>query len=281
MDDLKEPFSKHYPNRPDLDSLGLRITACGQFLWRDRFPWNFLADRFRTHRYVVNLAVVGTCVVETAHLGAQRVTPGAFWMVFPEEPLSYREPSPDIHYRYIAFDGPAVQKAEDRFRRSRSIGHLRGRMRAPDLFEEAMQCSFSGNPENERYLPGLLHQILDECYPTYGLRTRTPLDDKIAEIIKEIREHPEHDWQFHEVARAAGIDYDSFRLRFRKFTSLPPTQFLLRERIASARRYLLSGLNVQETAEKSGFSDPFYFSRQFKKLTGRSPRDYRGPPSSK
>lgn len=35
------------------------------------------------------------------------------------------------------------------------------------------------------------------------------------------------------------------------------------------------GMSVKGTAISCGFSDPFYFSKAFRKQTGRSPSDYR------
>ncbi|GJM79987.1 hypothetical protein HMSSN139_24830 [Paenibacillus sp. HMSSN-139] len=40
----------------------------------------------------------------------------------------------------------------------------------------------------------------------------------------------------------------------------------------------LTGLSVKEIAGAVGLSDPYYFSRLFKKIMGYSPTEYRGIP---
>lgn len=53
-------------------------------------------------------------------------------------------------------------------------------------------------------------------------------------------------------------------------------QRLLRQRIRAARVLLADGeLRINEVARAVGFPDPYYFSRMFRRETGRSPRAYR------
>ncbi|NLY17752.1 MAG: helix-turn-helix transcriptional regulator [Clostridiaceae bacterium] len=63
---------------------------------------------------------------------------------------------------------------------------------------------------------------------------------------------------------------------FRKNTRQTFTEYLTNLRISYAGKLLrVSDLNVNEVAEKAGFKDYFYFTRVFKKVTGRTPSDYR------
>jgi AraC-like DNA-binding protein len=62
---------------------------------------------------------------------------------------------------------------------------------------------------------------------------------------------------------------------FARETGRTPLQYLLDLRIDEARRLLASNtLNVKQVAHRVGLTDPFYFSRIFRKSTGQSPRDY-------
>jgi YesN/AraC family two-component response regulator len=63
---------------------------------------------------------------------------------------------------------------------------------------------------------------------------------------------------------------------FKKSFKVPPMTFLNRKRIEKAQGILLSESgNVTEAAEASGFSDVFYFSKTFRKITGVSPSEYK------
>ncbi len=78
--------------------------------------------------------------------------------------------------------------------------------------------------------------------------------------------------------REAGVSTSYFRRKFQKAYGLSPTQWLQRERIDYAMNVAkLAGpgrRSVKELAYLSGFEDPYYFSRVFKKWAGVSPREW-------
>lgn len=62
---------------------------------------------------------------------------------------------------------------------------------------------------------------------------------------------------------------------FRQYIGCSPADYLLSYRMEQAKKLLAMGMSVKGTAISCGFSDPFYFSKAFRKQTGRSPSDYR------
>ena len=71
---------------------------------------------------------------------------------------------------------------------------------------------------------------------------------------------------------------DYFRKLFKKEMGVSPLKYLTQIRISHAKRLLRlrqrSGMSVQEIAWLSGFQDSLYFSRVFKKATGKPPQDW-------
>jgi AraC-like DNA-binding protein len=62
------------------------------------------------------------------------------------------------------------------------------------------------------------------------------------------------------------------RRTFAAELKLPPVRYLQEYRIAQARRLLaIGGYSIKEISQMCGFSDPYYFSRAFRKLEGKSP----------
>ena len=63
-----------------------------------------------------------------------------------------------------------------------------------------------------------------------------------------------------------GLSPSYFRKLFKEAYGVSPMQYITKLRIATARNLLLSGeFNVTEAAQRSGFSDIYYFSTIFKK----------------
>lgn len=72
------------------------------------------------------------------------------------------------------------------------------------------------------------------------------------------------------------ISKSSLIRAFRKISGTTPLDYLLKIRIAKASELLKTpDSTITEAALSSGFTDTNYFSRQFKKSTGMSPRDFR------
>jgi len=79
-----------------------------------------------------------------------------------------------------------------------------------------------------------------------------------------------------QTERAAGLKVPHFFRCFQKAMGSTPINFLRRERISQANRRLVeSPDSVREIAEQVGYSDQFYFSRDFKRYTGMSPTRFR------
>ncbi|MFN7647178.1 MAG: AraC family transcriptional regulator [Acidobacteriota bacterium] len=78
------------------------------------------------------------------------------------------------------------------------------------------------------------------------------------------------------LAAEAGMSPSHFARRFREVYGTSPIDWLRRERIRQAQRRLGDTEDpVQWIAEQVGYRDRFFFSKDFKRLTGYTPREYR------
>lgn len=79
-----------------------------------------------------------------------------------------------------------------------------------------------------------------------------------------------------EAARMLSMNYETFRRKFKELAGIPPHQYHRRQLINLGALMLDSTeLKSAEIARTLGFCDEAHFSRVFKKVTNRSPRDYR------
>ena len=77
-----------------------------------------------------------------------------------------------------------------------------------------------------------------------------------------------------DLARAAHLSVTHFGRLFKRCFDISPMPYLLRMRLSRARSLLeRTELNVKEIAFATGFSDPLYFSRQFRKIHGMPPTE--------
>lgn len=81
------------------------------------------------------------------------------------------------------------------------------------------------------------------------------------------------------LAKEFGITPQHVNALFRGALGVTPTQFIHRERVLRAYRYIRDENNsVKEAAARVGFEDPFYFSRVFKRVLKQSPSALRRRP---
>ena len=78
-----------------------------------------------------------------------------------------------------------------------------------------------------------------------------------------------------QLAQMCHMSEVSFRKKFRQYAGMPPSAYLLNQKLRYAKRLLRGGLyTVAQAAELAGFDDPSYFSKVFKKHTGILPSEY-------
>ena len=78
------------------------------------------------------------------------------------------------------------------------------------------------------------------------------------------------------LAEKLGVGYSYFHRIFREQTGLSPWQYLLRSRLARARRIMTSSEEtLASIAETAGFASAFHLSSAFKKVHGVSPDAWR------
>ena len=78
-----------------------------------------------------------------------------------------------------------------------------------------------------------------------------------------------------DLSDACNMSESQFRRKFRIEFGLPPQEFIVRARLQIAAHLLRGEIkNISEVATLCGFSDQSYFTRQFKKFFGETPKGY-------
>ncbi len=79
-----------------------------------------------------------------------------------------------------------------------------------------------------------------------------------------------------DIAREVGMPYSTFRKRFTQMTGLSPNQYLIQRRVEYSKELLCRpDISVSQAAEIAGYPDVYTFSKQFKRLTGIPPLQFK------
>ena len=117
--------------------------------------------------------------------------------------------------------------------------------------------------------------FFSRCYS----RSRNPQSKvllRIAETISHIESHYCDPITLAELVAMSGMSRRNFLRAFESTMGCPPITYLIRLRIRRASELLRrDDCSITDIAMAVGFNDSNYFSRQFRAVTGESPRDYR------
>lgn len=117
--------------------------------------------------------------------------------------------------------------------------------------------------------------LLSRCYG------RSPSPDgkallRIGEALSHLERNIQHEVDLDELASIAHMSRRSFLRVFQSATGTSPLAWLIEQRIHRACGLLRhTDKQITEIAFEVGFNDSNYFTRQFRKSTGLSPRNYR------
>lgn len=101
---------------------------------------------------------------------------------------------------------------------------------------------------------------------------RTIVSNFLHLVDQQMRRH----WSVSDYARYLGVSIDRLNSAVLRATGRTPLSLIHSRLMAEARQMLeSSGMQIAEIALSLGFDDPAYFSRFFKRLSGKSPRQYR------
>jgi AraC-like DNA-binding protein len=110
-----------------------------------------------------------------------------------------------------------------------------------------------------------------------ALRAALSMQGRFGKIARAIR-RIHHDYRdalaVEELAREAGMSVPSFHTHFRSITSTSPMQYLKSTRLHQARLLMVrNGMTAAAASYEVGYGSPTQFSREFRRLFGRSPME--------
>ncbi|WP_018096062.1 AraC family transcriptional regulator [Sinorhizobium meliloti] len=100
---------------------------------------------------------------------------------------------------------------------------------------------------------------------------------KMQHVIDHVLSNLDKPLPVEELARISGLSRAHFSRVFAASEGMPPAEFVLQKRLQRAVKLLTktADLPVKEVAILSGFEDPNYFAKVFRRVFGASPTEFR------
>ncbi len=97
----------------------------------------------------------------------------------------------------------------------------------------------------------------------------------IRQLNEVIEQHiADSDFAIADITSQLAISRSLLHTKMKSLTGMSMGDYIRKRRLYLACQFLREGYNVSETAYRTGFSDPSYFSKAFKKQMGVSPTEY-------
>ena len=176
-------------------------------------------------------------------------------------------------YRYLHFTGADICSLLD------SLGI--DTMTAIDAKSSSV-CAVFDNIQNSLIQGGALGELQSEYHALHLLSKLTACSAEKSDrhLLKRVTETMQHSfaspYDAREYADMVKVSISRFNHLFKTYVGVAPYSYYIGLRIFNACNLLEeTRLSVKEIAEKSGYSDPMYFTQAFKKRTGLTPSAYR------
>ncbi|MCH9651074.1 MAG: helix-turn-helix domain-containing protein [Deltaproteobacteria bacterium] len=120
------------------------------------------------------------------------------------------------------------------------------------------------------------------CRPDHFYRQYDPDQDRVLQLVKELRQAPENFRHAKDLAKSAGLGTSQLNQLFQRHFHNTPAALLTRARIPAAQRLLTeTDRPLSQIACDVGFESLSSFNESFLRLSATQPTDYRSLPGAK
>jgi len=167
------------------------------------------------------------------------------------------------------------QQARFRDRLHLTTDQLAEAIRLVALLEQELRARAPGYRFTARAHLMQLIAYLARCYVNTKRPTTQPLR-RLGEVLSFIDRHYREPITVPQLLRVAHMSQSTLMRTFQRVFQRAPIDYLIRVRIQKACELLADQeQRITDIALACGFNDSNYFTRQFRRVIGRSPRDYR------
>ncbi|MDA3845753.1 MAG: AraC family transcriptional regulator [Vallitaleaceae bacterium] len=125
-------------------------------------------------------------------------------------------------------------------------------------------------------LPKIIQYLVKINYCDKINQASTSDQNVLSRATEYIAKHYNGRINVEDIAVHVNMGYEKFRKIFTMHYGISPGNYIIRHRIKHAQSILTSGEHsIKEIALQLGYVDSFTFSKQFKRVTGRTPSEFK------
>ena len=231
----------------------------------------------RLHFYIV-LLLEGTVVFNLTSGKVVSAKPGEIIFVpIMSRYISHYKGNPDISFisMQFSFEPFCGISEQDNYCLQKIV---------PDNFEElkdkfkyVLNNFHSDDISKQLSAVSVFYSFLSDLLPKLEKQEKQPVDKRIEKALEYINMYSEKPIKVSELANMCNMSTSSFYACFKKHTSLSPIEYKNQVVIKHAIHLLNEKdlFSIEEISDMLGFESLSYFYRLFKRLTGKTPVEYR------
>lgn len=234
---------------------------------RCEFPDKYIIEA----AYALRLVTSGSGYLSTPNAKYQ-LKKGDLFFTFQAKPFKIRNEE-GLEYIYISFVGKRADELLLRLNINKAQPVFEGKEALIPLWENSV-CSVTESNIDLMAEGLLLFTLSDLCDVPVTSKEK---EKRPAEIIKEYVDahYSESDLTLDSVSKQHSYGKKYISEAFKRHTGMGFSVYLSKLRLNHAVRMMNAGFtSIKEIASFSGFSDPLYFSKVFKKYYGMPPGEY-------
>ena len=194
----------------------------------------------------------------------------------PNKKYKHTSEHTPISYLWVHFTGGEVLNILNRYGINTFpvIHTANGENKISNYFQKI----FDGFAKNDKFRDYDLSSLLDRLLIEIGRSISVEQGEKrrFKKSIRHINEFYSKPIRITELAKMENVSMTTYNFHFKKQMGMSPTQYILTLRMHSAKELLESSkISIKDISSMVGYDDFNFFTKVFKKFTGKSPSAYR------
>ncbi|MDH4986957.1 AraC family transcriptional regulator [Aminobacter anthyllidis] len=268
--DHRDEILFHTPGR-HAEAYPYKVLVAG----RTRFTADDGLVTRRFHHHTLILTTSGRGLIDVA---GQRFSAGAGSVVWLDTAMQYAHgchaEAEHWHYLWMSIDGHGLD-AVFAFLRVGQSPVFAGSSLAEPLFEQALATLAHRGQTTDALSSAIVGQLVAVLVAERGEHEEDS-GERIQRLMRALRADIARNWQIEDMAAISSLSASQLHRQFRQKTGTTPMDWMRHERMNLAKRLLTeSDAKISAVALSCGYGDPYHFSRDFRRIAGQSPSEFR------